>query len=263
MSYPPTKTEIKTAILFIPGLTSREKKESLYKLSLELEKLGAKQVKHFDKDNCSIKQFEINNRLIDVYEAYWADLIEDLTKMELTDKVPRGAYLLYYWLFSSIYQAFRESKLLVLTCTVFLLVFVGWYFFTVLLVFSQLIEKLDFLSQFKSLVGWVWLVNTFLVGLLPVSTSANLTNFFERYFEDGFTKYKIHERMSENLNLILSENYSNITVLGYSFGAIIGTKLLAELQEKQDISYITLGSPLKFFSFKSHRIKSELSKLLF
>lgn len=260
----PTEPEKLEAILLIPGFTSKQKNFILYQLGQEFEKLGAESVKNLEQNNFSGKQFKINNRLIDVYEAYWGDLIEDLTKMELTDRIPRGAYLLYYWLVSGIYQAVQESILLVLSSTVLLLILVCWYFITILLVFSQIVEKLDIeaLKSFKSLVGWIWLINTFLVGLLPVGTAANLINFSERYFEDDFTKYKINERVSELLNLILEKNYSNVTVLAHSFGAIIGTNLLAKIPEKQHICYITLGSPLKFFSFKSSRIKHNLFELV-
>ncbi|WP_375501562.1 hypothetical protein [uncultured Nostoc sp.] len=97
---------------------------------------------------------------------------------------------------------------------------------------------------------------------MPVSIAANLTHFCEKYLEDGFTKYIINERVAETFNLVSEEKYSSVTVLGHSFGAIIGTKLLAELPEKQNVNFITLGSTLKFFSFKSHPINSELSKLV-
>ncbi|WP_375501560.1 hypothetical protein [uncultured Nostoc sp.] len=140
MSESPTQSKNRQAILLIPGFGSRDKKEFLYNFSKGIEGLGAKPLKHFDKGNCSIKEFEISDKLIDIYEAYWGDIIEDLTKMELTDKVPRGAYLIYYWLFSGIYKTLQESRILFLFCTVFLLVFICWYFFSILIIFSQLVK---------------------------------------------------------------------------------------------------------------------------
>lgn len=243
----PTEPEKLEAILLLPGFTSKPKKFILYQLGKEFEKLGAEPVKNFEENNFSGKRFKINNRLIDVYEAYWADIIEELTKMELTDRVPRGAYLLYYWLVSGIYQAVQESILLVLSSTVFLVIVVCWYFITILLIFLQVVKELDIesLKSFKSLVGWSWLINTFLVGLLPVNTAANLTNFSERYFEDNFTKYKIKERVAGVLNLIFEKNYGDITVLAHSFGTIIGTNLLAKLPVKQHIFYITPFHPCR------------------
>lgn len=250
------------AIFLIPGFTTKEKNLILHLVGKEFKKAGAKEVKKIDRNNCTIKQFQIDNRLIDVYEAYWADLIEDLTKMELTQRVPRGAYLLVYWLHSGIFNAFHESILLVLGSTTLLFTIVFWYFITILLIFVQVVKELDinFLSKFKSLTGWIWLVNTFLIGLLPVSTTANLVNFAERYFEDEFTKDKINERVLENLSLILERNYSTVTVVSHSFGAIIGTNLIAGINDDKNIRYITLGSPLKFFSLKSKRIKNDLFK---
>ncbi len=256
------RSENLEAIFLIPGFTTKERNLILHRIGKEFQKAGAKEVRKLDKNSCSVKRFQISNRLIDVYEAYWGDLIEDLTKMELTQRVPRGFYLLLYWLHSGIFKAFQKSMLLVLGSTALLFIVVCWYFITILLIFAEVVKEveLDFLKRFKSTTGLIWLVNTFLVGLLPVSETANLVNFAERYFEDEFTKDKINERVLETLSLVQEKNYINVTVVAHSFGAIIGTNLIASLNENKNIRYIPLGSPLKFFPFKSTRIKNNLFK---
>ena len=252
------------AIVFVPGFSLREKEDSLYKLGKIFENFGAEEVKSFEKNNCGVKQFKVENRFINVYEAYWQDLVEDTTKIALTDKVPRGIGTLRYWTFSGIYRAIRESQLLILYFTVFLLVLVCWYLFTLLLIFSQVVKEVDieFLKGFKPIIGWVWLVNTFLVGILPVNEAATLADFCKNYFENGFTEYKINKRVSDVLDLVLEESYSEITVVGYSIGAVIASKSLANLSKANHIRYITLGSPLKFFSLKSSKVNRHLSEVV-
>ena len=264
MSEEQANSEKREAILFIPAFSLRKEKSSLYYLGKEFKKYGAKEMKSFEKDGFKAKEFRINDRLIDVYEVYWTNLVEDITKLELTEKVPRGVTILFYWVFSGIYRAIKESKLLILLFTLFLFVFVFWYFITILLIFSQLVKELDVdaLKGFKPTVGWIWLINTFLLGLLPVSDSANLSNFCRQYFEDEFFEYELNQRILKALNLAFENNYYSITIVGHSMGAVVATNVLADISKERNIRYITIGSPLKFFSLKSHKIQVRLLTLV-
>jgi len=249
------------AILFIPGFSLTEQDLSLYELAKRFEAGKVVKVKDGQADNGCVISFQSGDGTVDVYEMDWSDFVEDLSKKDLSDKFGRGLFLFLNWVISPIWSVFAKSFILTCNLVLYLLLFVGWYVSTGYLIFTEIVKEFK-LDIPPIIAGWIWLIITLLVALLPINAMINTIDFCTRYLEGGLTRDKVRARAVNILTAILSKDYNAVTVLAHSFGALIGLDLCSALGEDQRLRYITLGSAAKFFSHKSPKIKTELSALM-
>ena len=249
------------AILFIPGFCSTEQDLSLYELAKRFEARRVIKVKDRQADNGSVISFQSGDGTVDVYEMDWSDFVEDLSKKDLSDKFGRGLFLFLNWVISPIWSVFAQSFILTIGSVLYSFLFVGWYVSTGYLIFSEIVKEFK-LDIPPIISGWIWLITTLLVALLPINLMINKIDFCTRYLEGGLTRDKVRARAVNILTAILSKDYNAVTVLAHSFGTLIGLDLVTALGEDQRLRYITLGSAAKFLSHKSRKIKGELSALM-
>jgi len=124
----------------------------------------------------------------------------------------------------------------------------------------------------KTMGGWyVWALVSMLMGFLPVNKLVGIATFTMRYLRndrmpDGIgQRDKIRNRVLETLLPVLNEaTYKRVTIIGHSFGTVIGTDIIADFRppSKLPVRYVTMGSPLLFLSQRSKWLGRELEKCL-
>jgi hypothetical protein len=225
---------------------------------------------------------ETHVRVVDVYDAYWADLIDKkLSEDSLKNRVFRGIYLLFYWFFTKNWLAIKDSPPLLIGLGIALLLWIFWYYGTIAVAFVAIGQDPDALG-FPLPEGWsdsisslgkqmgglpVWLILSGLLSFIPINIYADVADFTTRYLDDSsegkVIRAKIRKRVSDTLNNVLNDNsYNKITVVAHSFGVVVATDILADYHQSKPIQYITLGSALKFLVHKSRWIEKEIHKCL-
>lgn len=264
------------------GLTTRLEGRQV-ELSREEVKIQGQSGKRLTYE--SIATGEI--KTIDIYEAYWNDLIDPLSKKNAKDQAIKGIFLFIYWLFSGVWQMARKSRILLFQALIFLLLNVLWYYGSVVLALTSIGQNpsafglqlpSDLADQMaaigRSLGGWkIWAATSFLLSLLPIPISSlvDLTDFTARYLQDetqagiGGVRDRIRRRVEGILNDVIQEDaYERITVLAHSFGVIIGIDLLADYHPKvkKPIRFISMGGSVEFLSYRSSWVLEESARCL-
>jgi hypothetical protein len=284
------------AVIFIPGLTAEEKDMYLNLLGTGLteylETIKVKEIGEAKIAGNSGKKFEVyldkeNKKNIDIYEVYWQDLFnKKLSTEELKERLVRGTNLLFYWFFGKTWLSITEAPFLFIGLGITLALFISWYFGILVMAFTAIGEKPDFfgfnindiypglaenLGKIgKNVGGWnVWLTISALLTFIPINKAIDIADFTRRYLEENSEgtnlRAKIRQRVLAVLKDILETKeveYEKITILAHSFGVVVGTDVLADYHEIKPIRYITLGSPLKVFSYQSKWIEKEIEKCL-
>jgi Putative serine esterase (DUF676) len=285
------------AIIFIPGITAKEKDYYInHYLAIGLTNRLEKQRVYLEPEEVKIsghsgRRFTYETslgikKIIDVYEIYWRDLIDDLNEKSIRDRVLRGIYLFLYWLVASI-KIGRMSRLFFVQILTILFLIIAWQYSTVTMALiaigndpnalgfhvpSEMATTLSNLG--KTLGGWpIWIITSALLTILPIPANSliNLLDFVVRYAEDetekqlGGLRDKLRYRLVSVLDDTLNESrYEKIKVLAHSFGTVLATDLLADYQHSslKKINFITLGSPLKMLASISSWISEEIVKCL-
>lgn len=286
------------AIIFIPGFYAGQKNKYLddYLLLGLTTRLEGRQLELTQEDvkiqgqsgkRLLYSAAEGEKKYIDIYEAYWHDLIDPLSGKSIKDQVIKGIFILFYWLFSGIWRMAKKSRILLFQLLVLLLLNVLWYYgnLTVALTTigqnpnafgvqipsdwaTQLAEIGRFLGSWK-----VWIITSLILSFspVPISNLVDLTDFTARYLQDetqagiGGVRDKIRQRVEVILNDVLKQNeYERITVLSHSFAVLIGIDLLADYQPKmkKPIRYISMGGAIELLSYRSAWVSEETTKCL-
>jgi hypothetical protein len=281
----------RNAIIFIPGLFSQEQK---YYLNIFSEGLENQSVFYFKNtgeitipgySGERLALYSIDNSLeayIDIYEGFWLDIIaeEKLSDKDLKTKLLGGTDLLFYWLFSKIWQAFFEVPSLIIGLTSTLLSLVLWYYGILLTIIKEIVTNKGLFGQIlpESLVKvfentsyifdkWLFFIMIGLIIYLSTSSFNKIVDasfFAKRYLSNvgGINlRNKINSRIRKITDDILN-NYDNVTIIGHSFGGVIGTVFLADYQSKIPVKYITLGSTNKLLSYRSKIIFEAVQKCI-
>ncbi|WP_257463357.1 hypothetical protein [Archangium lipolyticum] len=239
-------------------------------------------------------------RTLDVYEAYWGDLVTRLTQEHLVNRVGRGLRVLFYWLHPKVWAGLGKYKWLSFNMAVMLLLMTFWLYGGLTLLFSQAGSDPQFLgnlfglmpgsteapSMAASLWGklvptlkdWgammgslkAWVIASLVMGVLPVSMVVDISDFTQRYLRNECAspkelglRYRIRNRVRRVLqNVCESGQYERVTVVAHSFGVAIAVDILADYDsdKKVPLRFISLAGPLELFSRRAEWIQTEIDR---
>jgi len=287
----------KEAVILIPCFGAKSQNQYLDYLVLGLTtRLEGRQVS-LESEDIKIKgqsgkrltydSLDGKRKTIDIYEAYWNDLINPLSSKNIKEQVIKGFFLLLYWLFSRFWHMARKSRILFAHFMILLLLNVLWYYGNLTLALTTIGQNpgafgLQLPSEWaaqlvalgKFLGGWqIWVITSCILGLLPVPISSlvDLTDFTARYLQDetqagvGGIRDRTRQRVVNILNdIIKQDDYSKVTILAHSFGVTIGIDLIADYRPKTNkpIRYISMGGAIELMSYKSAWVMEEAAKCL-
>ncbi|MBD2245198.1 hypothetical protein [Nostoc sp. FACHB-888] len=287
----------KQAIIFIPGFDANTQNYYIeHYLGIGLtSRLEGKKIT-LDSEDIKIagqsgKRFiyyidKKHKKTIDVYEVYWTDLADSLTKESQKKQLILGFDLFLFWL-PKFFTIASKSKIFLIQINLFLVLMLAWYYGIVVMLLTAIGSDPNILGTKipegwaknlgeigKSFGGWsVWIIVSILLNLLPGSVNLiiDLVHFLKRYIQDetekglGGIRDRIRQRLNTVINDVLNEaSYTKVKVLAHSVGTLIATDTLADYQpdELKKIHYITLGSPLEALTYKSVWLQQEIDKCL-
>jgi hypothetical protein len=232
---------------------------------------------------------------LDVFEAYWADMIPEQAEQAPWTKLLQGLELVGYWVFSlGTWKAVatslrRGSSLIAVGLLMGGLTLVAWYLMLAVLVGQavapggQVPEELAGIPVISELVhafglatGWLagnawWAVLPFLLAMLKVDALVLLARVVKDYFENCEDESgvglrdRVRRRIAGTLESVLAADYDEVVVLAHSFGTVIATDILADWPHEADLkrlSLVSLGSPITVLRYRSAWLESERQEVL-
>jgi hypothetical protein len=231
---------------------------------------------------------------VDIFEAYWADMIPNMAEAGPLDKIWSGLNLLVYWLFNwRILGATRISPAISIGLFAGGAIMVLWYV-SVLLVAIEALGQADLpdflkdsaaaqqvLDSIKALAKQVsgleiWIAAGILLRVMHADDLVDLARFNRDYLENRVIpnsedkrqvglKDRLRERVIATLERVMAEPYDEVVLLSHSFGTVIAVDLLRDWPHEDDfrrLALVTLGSPIGVLSYRSPWLKDELDGLL-
>lgn len=277
----------KQAIIFIPGLQKMEKGESLdllVKGMLEFQEEGECKLRSqidvsgFNGVELDFILSDRKEKKIELFEAYWGDLIGSLDQVEPVKKIFKSSELLIYWLFSPIWKSFFSSKFLVLNIVGGALLLMAWYLGILTIGLIAIAESQNFLGislsenasqNLKCIAEYfggtkLWLGSSIIMSFFPVNSLVRIAEITKIYFQSLSLKSKIRNRVKELFqNCLENKQYHSISLVSHSFGCIVLTDLIADdtlVVNEKNIKVITLGSPISFLIHRSKWLCSRFEK---
>lgn len=228
---------------------------------------------------------------LDVYEAYWGDLVPDWSQESPWARFKRGWGLICYWMAGGLLRAVwrwefppRTMVAMATAGTMLLL----WYAVIVAVLLKALAEGNlplpKFITNIEGAEAWIetwlipageWPITLFLVGLLGLGALemvANTASFAKAYLRDdtfgGNTvglRAKSRARVLEVLDTVTGvgegKAYDEIHVVAHSLGGAIAVDALAEYgRDLSRIRLFTWGSALGALSQQEPLIEAEIRK---
>lgn len=227
---------------------------------------------------------------LDVFEAYWADMVPEQAELNPWQKLGNGLDLLAYWLFSwRTWQAFAVSRFITIGLMAGGLLLVLWYVALALLVADTVTKDPaltanvrgipvlgDLLAMFlaaSDMVGhWYWWAAiAFVLSVVRVDALVQLAHFAKDYLENrpDETEVGLRDRMRKRIRAtlenVLQAGYDEVVVVAHSFGSVIAVDLLADWPHRDDFArlrLVTLGSPIAVLGYRSKWLDAERRQLL-
>ncbi|MGF1630174.1 MAG: hypothetical protein ACFCUT_11950 [Kiloniellaceae bacterium] len=232
---------------------------------------------------------------LDVFEAYWADMIPEQVEQPPWTKLLQGLELVGYWVFSlRSWQAVAVSTrngsfLIALGLLMGGLTLVAWYLMLAVLIGQAVApggavpENLAGIPVVSDLVhvlglatGWIaahawWAVLPFLLAMLQVDALVLLARFIKDYFENREDESgvglrdRVRRRIAGTLESVLAADYDEVVVVAHSFGTVIATDILADWPHEADLkrlSLVSLGSPITVLRYRSAWLEGERKEVL-
>ncbi len=276
----------KSLIVLIPGLARETRDSQLVAFVNGIIAASERVLVHELTDEAAprgVKRLAVGSpegaRELSVAEAYWNDLVPSLTQQPLKTKVIRGFSLLWFWLFSSVWKGVLQRKYMTFGLVLSTLALISWYFGTLLLFAEALMDEgnstgEDIISRFQAFAngaGWqVWLLTSSLMAFFPVSLLVDMSDFAKRYVTNEpnasgkiALRFEIVMRVREQLlHAVQSGNYTSVTVVGHSFGAVVAVDLLADLPPLGiPVRVVTLGAPVELLAQPAPWLKEDAESL--
>ena len=224
-----------------------------------------------------------NERLIDVVEAYWNDLLPSLAQAGAREKFLRGTSLIVYWALSvGVWRGALQRKYLTLGLVTSAIALVAWYYGTVALFLEAIRNSETAPAVFRDtatsvgqvldiIAGWeVWVVATAIMGLIPVNLLVDIMDFSKRFLSDERVgdsglglRVQVRKRVREQTKAALAvANYQKLTVVGHSFGCLVALDLIADLQLPPglEVRLVTVGSSIELLGRKAGWLADEIDK---
>ena len=276
----------KTLIMLIPGLARETRNSQLASFTEGIMAASERTPVHELADDSTppgLKRLVVSKPdgayELSVIEGYWNDLVPSLTQAPLKTKVIRGISLLLFWLFSPIWKGIFARKYLTFGFMLAALVLVFWYLSTVLLFVEALTEEsadpengvVANVKTFANGTGWkVWLGIGSLMALLPVSLLVDISDFAKRFVTNEpnvagkpAVRFEIVRRIREQLlQTLKSDDYTDLIVVGHSFGAVVTVDLMGDLPPLNiPVRVITMGSLIEILCKQAPWLKEDVESL--
>lgn len=282
------------AILIIPGLEVLPRNAARDRLALGLRH-AAERFHARDEGEPGEARHSLNAALpegggvvLDLYEAYWLDLVPRQSEEKPLRRLLSGLDLLRYWFFSPVWRAFRHPAM-ILNGILSAALLLAWYYGVVVAGFAamgaesaltcpDLAEPALWLNQpaacmgklGSSMGGWqVWAAMSAVLALVPVAQLVDISWFTKRYLQNERDaqgmgcRDRIRSRVREALVELLEQpGYRSVTVVAHSFGSIVAMDLLADLRPTRPVRLLTLGSPAELLAYRSHWMREEIRRCL-
>jgi len=232
---------------------------------------------------------------LDVFEAYWADMIPEQVELPPWSKLMKGLELVGYWVFSlgawrAVAASLRSgSSMIAIGLIMGGLTLIAWYLMLAVLVGQAVApggavpDELkgipllsDLVTLFGQVTGWLaanawWAVLPFLLAMLQVDALVLLARFIKDYFENHEDdsgvglRDRVRRRICGTLEAVLAAGYDEVVVVAHSFGTVIATDILADWPHGADLkrlSLVSLGSPITVLRYRSAWLEEERREML-
>ncbi|MGF1591902.1 MAG: hypothetical protein ACFCUW_01410 [Kiloniellaceae bacterium] len=232
---------------------------------------------------------------VDVFEAYWADMIPEQGEQPPWTKLLQGLELVGYWVCSprtwrAVAASTRSGSFLIaFGLLIGGLTLIAWYLMLAVLVGQAVApggavpEELagiplvsDLVRLFGLATGWIathvwWAVLPFLLAMLQVDALVLLARFIKDYFENREDESgvglrdRLRRRIATTVEHVLAADYDEVVVLAHSFGTVIATDILADWPHEADLkrlSLVSLGSPITVLRYRSAWLENERREVL-
>jgi hypothetical protein len=233
-----------------------------------------------------VHQVGHEHRVMDVYEAYWGDLVTRLSQQSLPIRMRRGLEMLLYWGLSRVWGRIWRYKWLTFNMLSIALVTLLWYYGVVALFLKDFGSNTSILQPvIGGLQSWMtstsaqwgvkleawqpWLVASLLMGVLPVSMVVDISDFTRRYLQNellseglGLRDHIRHRVLRVVQNICESGQYERVTIVAHSFGVVVAVDVLAgyESEARVPLRFITLAGPLEMLAQREDWVGLEIKK---
>jgi hypothetical protein len=291
------------AILLIPGLKREERFHRRDVLARNLELIEATPLRLADEIELG---GERGRRLVarplrradaapapdlDVFEAYWADMLGAADAPGPWSQLARGFELVLYWvLHPGMWRALGTSRAITIGLMAGGTLLVLWYV-GILLVVAQAIardpgqlpdwvrevpllsELLALLLEVAQRIGtWqVWALAALLLAFARIDDLVLMARFIKDYLQNlpderelGL-RDRLRQRVTRSLEAVLSGPYDEVVIVAHSFGTVIAVELLADWPHQADMQrlrLVTWGSPIGVLRHRSPWLDDQLRRLL-
>lgn len=226
-------------------------------------------------------------KVLDIYEAYWLDLMEKLGEKPPKEQLLRGLYLFIYCFTFKFWIMAKQSRVLFLQLMIVMFLVALWYYGIVAVTLTAIGKAPDTLGfsippEWATVLGQIgqkmggwsgWVIASILLSLLPtpVNVLVNQIDFTTRYLQDeaeldvGCVRDRIRLRIKMILDDVLKHgDYEKITIVGHSHGVTIAVDLLADYYNptQTPIRLISLGGLMELYSYKAQWVTEETIKCL-
>lgn len=291
---------IKRAIVLVPSFSKREKAAARNQLVNALTHYGEgyKITMSDQPEDADVAQVKVVARTgsfeatLDIFEAFWGDLIPDWSNESPWQRFQRGWLLILYWMTGGLAKSLWHWRgppktLYALAAAGLALVF--WYFIVISVLLKAIINDPDNLPAFLASLqpaGSTWVVDLatwlnaasiwpfvfFIVGILGkgfLEGLANLSAFIKSYLrddplgeDDTGIRAKSRKRLLDTLDAVTAADYDEIHVVAHSLGSAIAVDALAEIGDAgAKITLHTWGSMLSLIILQEPLIERELAKM--
>lgn len=292
---------IRRAIILIPGLKREEKNTRRDVLAVNLcatsARYPAEETGPIDvagEMGLALKVTDHGNgaasvRTIDLFEAYWGDMIADQTPETPLERISQGAKLLVYWFFGGVWKAFAVSRYMTLGMILSGVLLLLWYFSVVVLAAQAISLTPDALDATplpepvaKAIQGWAaslgqlpnwtyWAVFAGFIGASGADRIARIALFSKAYLGNEINaqsvglRDRVGRRVKAVLNSVYAAGYDEVIVLGYSFGSVVALDVLADHPDGVGLGktrLVTWGSPAAVLTYRSEWLRSQCAMLI-
>jgi hypothetical protein len=227
---------------------------------------------------------------VDIFEAYWLDLIPPRGNLGPLSNLTAGFRLLGYWCNFRMLSAVRGSLYMTLGLVSSGLLLLAWYYGVIVLALTAVKSDPTILPKLfgsdqplvaslsaklgewgVSLGSWkVWGLVSFLLAFTPTNALVAIASFARSYLLNLEThdqpglRHLIRKRVLDTIHAVHNNpEYAHVTLVAHSFGTIIALDILADYVPASDaatLDVVTMGSPAYVLSRRSSWLKREIKR---
>lgn len=294
---------IKRAVVLVPGFEKREQSSARDQLVTSIlhytDGCKTSTSENAAQNGTDCVTIKVQDRqsdysaTLDLYEAFWGDLIPDWSQESPWQRFKRGFLLIWYWAAGGLAKSLARGEMP--TKTVGAMIFAAfallfWYV-TVVSILVQAIAASDgtvpasvtdfiaenawvqaFLEQIGSLGNWsVTLILIGLIGIGALEGMANVSSFVKAYLRDdpmGEDAIGIRAKSRQRVLSVLDhvnadgQGYDEVYVVAHSLGGAIAVDALAEYGRPLPKTVLhTWGSAMGLLVQQEALVEMEIAKL--